>query len=126
MPGTTRRTVDDYVAAIPEPLRDVAAELRRAVRDAAPEARESMKWAQPVWESDGPFVALKAHPRWVTLTFWRGAALPDPAGVLDGEGERMKHARFGTVDEVRAAPISALVAAAVTLNRELGDPTRRA
>jgi hypothetical protein len=125
MPDAPRPTVDDYIAAIPAPLTAVAAALRAAVRDAAPEAKESVKWGQPVYESDGPFAALKAYPRWITLTFWRGAALPDATGILAGDGERMKHARFATVDEVRAAPIGELVRTAVAMNRELGDPTKR-
>jgi hypothetical protein len=125
MPDAPRRTVDDYIAGISEPLTAVAEALRAAVRDAAPDAKESVKWGQPVYESDGPFAALKAYPRWITLTFWRGAALPDPAGILEGDGERMKHARFTSVQEVRAAPIAELVRTAVAMNRELGDPTKR-
>lgn len=120
-----RPTVDDYVARIPPGLRDVAMEFRRVVRAAAPNATESIKWGQPVYDAGGPFAALKAHPRWITLTFWRGAALPDPDGVLQGDGDRMRHARFGAVSEVRADAISELVRAAVSMNGELGDPTRR-
>ncbi len=124
MPGQ-RPTVDDYVAKIPPALRDVATELRRVVREAAPEAIESVKWGQPVYDSGGPFAALKAYPRWITLTFWRGAALPDPGGLLAGEGDRMRHARFQSVADVQPGAISELVRAAVAMNAELGDPTRR-
>ncbi len=120
-----RRSVDDYLAAIPGELREVAGTLRGGIRDAAPEAAEAMKWGQPVYDARGPFVALKAHPRHVTLTFWRGAALPDPAGLLSGEGDRMRHARFASVADVDETAVAGLVRAAVDLNRELGDPTRR-
>jgi hypothetical protein len=125
MSATPRRTVDDYMAAIPSPLSAVAEALRTTVRDAAPQAKESVKWGQPVYDSNGPFAAIKAYPRWVTLTFWRGAALADPTGILAGDGDRMKHARFATLDEVRAAPVADLVRAAVAMNAELGDPTKR-
>ncbi len=125
MPDASRRTVDDYISAIPAPLTAVGEALRDAVRAAAPDAKESIKWGQPVYESGGPFAALKAYPRWVTLTFWRGATLADPTGILDGDGDRMKHARFATLDEVRAAPVADLVRSAVALNAELGDPTKR-
>ncbi len=125
MPDTPRRTVDDYIAAVPEPLARVAEALRNAVREAAPDAKESVKWGQPVYESNGPFAALKAYPRWITLTFWRGASLDDPSGILAGDGDRMKHARFASVEEVRAAPVGDLVRAAVAANAELGDPTKR-
>ncbi len=125
MPDAPRRTVDDYIAAIPAPLTAVAQALRAAVREGAPQATGTIKWGQPVYESGGPFAALKAHPRWVTLTFWRGAALSDPTGILGGDGDRMKHARFASIDEVRAAPVAELVRAAVALNAELGNPTKR-
>ena len=125
MPEAPRRTVDDYIAAVPAPLTAVAEALRAAVREAAPDARESIKWGQPVYDMGGPFAALKAYPRWVTLTFWRGGTLADPTGILAGDGDRMKHARFATVDEVQAAPVGDLVRAAVALNAELGDPTKR-
>ena len=104
-----RPTVDDYVARIPAELRDVAVELRKIVRAAAPDATESIKWGQPVYDAGGPFAALKAYPRWVTLTFWRGADLADPNGLLEGDGDRMRHARFATTSAVRsdATPLSA-------------------
>ena len=119
------RSVDDYIAAIPAPLDAVAAELRRVVRGAAPDARESVKWGQPVYDAGGPFAALKAFSRHVTLTFWRGAALPDPTGLLAGDGDRMRHARFSSVADVDEEPIADLVRAAVQLNGTLGDPTAR-
>ena len=120
-----RPTVDDYVARIPAELRDVAVELRKIVRAAAPDATESIKWGQPVYDAGGPFAALKAYPRWVTLTFWRGADLADPNGLLEGDGDRMRHARFATTSAVRSDAITELVRAALAKNRELGDPTRR-
>lgn len=120
-----RRSVDAYLGGIPVELQTVARELRRVIREAAPDASEGMKWGQPVYDVGGPFVALKAHPRHVTLTFWRGATLADPAGLLAGDGDRMRHARFSSVESVDGRTVADLVRAAVELNQELGDPTRR-
>jgi hypothetical protein len=122
------KSVDGYVEGLGEPRAAVARRLREAVRAAAPEAKESVKYGQLVYESDGPFAALKGMPRWVTLTFWRGAAMaaePELAPLLDGEGDRMRHHRFGTVEDVRDDEVAALVRRAVTMNAELGDPTKR-
>jgi hypothetical protein len=122
------RTVDAYVAALDPARAAIATRLRDIVRKAAPEARESIKWAQPVYESNGPFAALKAFPRWVTLTFWRGAAIhetDDPDGLLAGDGDRMRHARFLSLDQISEAAVADLVRAAVELNAALGDPTKR-
>jgi hypothetical protein len=40
------RTVDAYVAALPDGKPEVAEAARRLVRSAAPEAREEFKWAR--------------------------------------------------------------------------------
>jgi hypothetical protein len=122
------RTVDAYIDALGEPRGETARRLRRAIREGAPEAEERMKWGQPVYEAGGPVVALKGFPRWVTLTFWRGAQLAEAGhggGLLDGEGDRMRHVRFAAADDVDPAAIGELVRAAIALNREHGDPTKR-
>jgi hypothetical protein len=123
-----RPTVDDYIAALDPARRATAERLRAVLRSAAPEATESIKWAQPVYQSNGPFAALKAFPKHVTLTFWRGAALAesaDPTGVLAGEGDRMRHVRFQSADDVPGAALTEIIRAAVRMNAELGDPTKR-
>ena len=78
-----------------------------------------------VYEISGPFVVLKAFPRWVTLTFWRGAALADSHPMLLGEGDRMRHVRFTSPESIDAQAVQAVVSGAAAANRELGDPTKR-
>jgi hypothetical protein len=121
----SRRTVDSYIAALPADGRTTAEALRAAILSAEPAADESIKWGQPVYDVNGPFVAMKAFPRWVTLTFWRGATLSDPEGILEGDGDRMRHARFASADSIPRSAVDALVREAVAKNRELGDPTKR-
>ena len=58
----------------------------------------------------------------VNIGFWRGVQLDDPAGILEGEGDRMKHLTLREGDEVQADELSAFVRQAVELNRELGSP----
>jgi len=122
------RTVDGYIDGLGEPRTEIARRLQTAIRAAAREADERMRWGQPVYDVGGPVVALKGFPRWVTLTFWRGAQLAEGGhggGLLDGEGDRMRHIRFATPDEVDPGRIGALVGEAVALNRAHGDPTKR-
>jgi hypothetical protein len=78
-----------------------------------------------VFDVNGPIVALKAHSRHVTLTFWRGGSLDDADGILEGDGDRMRHARFTGVDTIPVDAVPELVRQAAALNRELGDPTKR-
>ena len=53
------RTVDGYVAALPDGQREIADAVRRLVRSAAPEAREAFKWAK---RQLGPEVVCVALP----------------------------------------------------------------
>ena len=125
MADQPRKTVDSYIAALEPELRATAQALRTAILAAEPQAKESIKWGQPVYEISGPFVALKAFPRWVTLTFWRGAALAHSHPMLLGEGDRMRHIRFTSPDSIDAEAVQAAVSDAAAANRELGDPTTR-
>ena len=124
MADEPRKTVDSYIAALDPELRATAEALRTAILAAEPAAKESIKWGQPVYEISGPFVALKAFPRWVTLTFWRGAALAAHP-MLEGDGDRMRHVRFTAPQSVDAEAVQALVRDAAAANREFGDPTKR-
>jgi hypothetical protein len=68
---------------------------------------------------------LKAFPRWVTLTFWRGAQLAETNSMLEGDGDRMRHIRFSDAAAVDQQSVHDAVRQAADLNRQLGDPTRR-
>ena len=78
------KTIDEYIASLGGDWRaEAVADMRRVVDGAAPEATASIKWAQPVWQSNGPFAYIKAFSRSVNIGFWRGAELDDPKGLLE-------------------------------------------
>lgn len=62
--------------------------------------------------------ALGAHSRWVSLAFMRGAALDDPAGLLEGAGKSVRHVKVHSRDQLTAIKdgIAALLEAAARLN----------
>ena len=118
-------TIDEYIAGLGGDWRsDAVARLRTIVDAAAPDASSTIKWAQPVWESDGPFAYIKAFGNSVNIGFWRGAQLEDGAGMLEGEGERMKHLTLREGDAIPADELVGFVRQAVALNREHGSPAR--
>lgn len=120
------KTVDEYLAGLDAPHAALATSVRKLVLAAAPGCAESVKWAQPVYESDGPFAYFRAHARHVTLGFWRGADLDDPKDLLESAGSRMAHVKLPLGAELPAAAITRWVKQAVKLNRELGNPTKSA
>lgn len=119
-----RQTVDAFIAALPDGHRQVAARIRALVAEVAPEASVSIKWAQPVWDTNGPFAYLKPFPITINLGFWRGADLIDPEGLLVGDGIRMRHLRIVPGDPLPEDTIRAWVTQAVELNKAKGDPTK--
>jgi hypothetical protein len=120
----TAKTVDEYIAGLDGWRAEAVAALRSIVRAAAPKAAESVKWAQPVYDDNGPAVWIKAHRAHVNIGFWRGAELDDPQGLLEGDGDRMRHIKIARLADVKKGPLTALVKQAVRLNREKGNPTR--
>lgn len=58
-------------------------------------------------------LSLAVFPRWVTLHFLEGAALPDPDGILSGAGRRVRHVRLHDPDALGDPRIEALIADAV-------------
>lgn len=103
------------------------ARMRTLIRAADPQVVETVKWRKPtnnmrgvpVWEHDGILCTGETYKAYVKLTFARGAALADPAGLfnasLTGGTRRAIDIREGeTVDETA---FKALVQAAVAENR---------
>jgi len=118
-------TIDEYIESLGGDWRaETVASLRRVVDDAAPGTASTIKWAQPVWDSNGPFAYIKAFSRSVNIGFWRGVQLDDPNAVLEGEGDRMKHLTLREGHPIPADEIAGFVRQAVALNGELGSPAR--
>jgi hypothetical protein len=118
------RTVDEYIAGLEDQQSKVVTELRSLVREAAPGARESIKWAQPVYEDNGPFCYIKAFKNHVNFGFWRGAQMSDSSAILEGSGNKMRHVKVRQVQDIQKEVFQAYVQEAVALNRAKGDPTK--
>ncbi|MDR7334131.1 DUF1801 domain-containing protein [Roseateles asaccharophilus] len=96
------------------------ARLRALLLEAVPDAVEEWKWANPVWSSNGILCTGEAYKATVKMTFPKGAALPDPAGLfnssLDGNVRRAIDFReSATLDE---KALKALFKAAAAANKK--------
>lgn len=94
------------------------ARLRAIIRAADPGIVEEWKWDNPVWSKSGILCTGEAYKTAVKMTFAKGAALPDPAGLfnasLTGNTRRAIDLREG--DAIDAAALTALIRAAVARN----------
>jgi hypothetical protein len=118
-----QKTVDQYIAAFDDWRTDAMKRLREVVKEGAPHSAVGIKWAQPVWEWNGPMIWMKAYPKHVDIGFWRGTEMDDPKKVLTGDGERMRHIKITSVDGIPADALRELVKQAVKLNTAKGNPT---
>jgi len=118
-----QKTVDEYIAAFDDWRTDAMKRLREVVKEGAPHSAVGIKWAQPVWEWNGPMIWMKAYPKHVDIGFWRGTEMDDPKKVLTGDGERMRHIKITSVKDIPADELRELVKQAVKLNTAKGNPT---
>lgn len=58
-------------------------------------------------------VSLAVTPRGAALYFIHGASLPDPAGVLTGEGRRRRYVRLAGPDTLDEPAVAALLSSAL-------------
>ncbi len=59
----------------------------------------------------GLLFAIIAHASWVNLQLADGADLPDPTGIIEGTGKRIRHVKIRSVEAASAAPLLAIVRA---------------
>lgn len=111
--------IDERIAGLGDWRGDTLARMRALIHEAEPEVVETWKWrGVPVWERHGILCTGETYKAVVKLTFPKGAALDDPAGLfnasLEGNVRRAIDIREG--ETVDAAAFRALTQAAAALN----------
>ena len=93
--GGEARDVDDYIDALPEPLRAVAEHARHVIDAVLEDADSAIRWAHPTWSLDKqPVCYLKAASKHITFGFWHGASIDDRSGRLESSGVVMAHVKL--------------------------------
>ena len=111
--------IDAKIAALADWRGKTLAAVRALIHAADPDVLEEVKWrGVPVWSHAGIICTGEPYKQAVKLTFAKGAALPDPAGLfnasLDGNTRRAIDLHEGA--HLDAAAFKALIRAAVALN----------
>ena len=117
--------IDAQIAALSDWRGDILARVRALIRSTDPDVVEEVKWRKasnpagvPCWSHHGLICTGETYKDKVKLTFARGAALDDPAGLfnasLDAGTRRAIDLREG--DAIDEAAFKALIRAAVALN----------
>jgi hypothetical protein len=113
--GAVKRAADvgAWLRTGPTELRSIARTWFERLRACGDDVRELMHDGQPtacVGDAAFAYVAtFKAH---VNVGFFHGAALSDPAGLLQGTGKAMRHVKLRPGGKVHEAALLALIHAA--------------
>ncbi|PSO21722.1 DUF1801 domain-containing protein [Bradyrhizobium sp. MOS003] len=113
------KLIDGRIKELGDWRGEMLARVRGLIKQADPEVVEEWKWrGVPVWEHDGIICTGETYKEVVKMTFAKGAALDDPAGLfnssLDGNVRRAIDIREG--ETINEKALKALIRAAVELN----------
>ncbi len=126
------KLIDERIEDLGDWRGKTLAKVRKVIRSADPGIVEEWKWVKPtnpgvpVWSRDGGICTGEVYKQVVKLTFFKGASLPDPAGLFNSslEGKVRRAIDIRETDAVDEKALKALVREAVTLNGEAKKPSR--
>lgn len=122
------RMIDGRIKELSDWRGEMLGRIRGLIKEADPDVVEEWKWrGVPVWEHDGIICTGETYKAVVKLTFAKGAALDDPAGLfnssLEGNVRRAIDIREG--EKINEKALKALIRAAVELNASKKKPAKK-
>jgi hypothetical protein len=123
--GASER-IDQRIAELGDWRGEILGRVRGIIKDAVPDVVEEWKWAKatspgtPVWSHGGIICTGETYQRAVKLTFFKGAALPDPSGLFNSslDGKVRRAIDIGEHDTIDERALQDLVRAAAALNAQ--------
>jgi hypothetical protein len=113
------RLIDGRIKELGDWRGEILGRLRALIKQADSDVVETWKWrGVPVWEHDGIICTGETYKSVVKMTFAKGAALKDPAGLFNSslEGNTRRAIDFQEGDKINEKALKALIRAAVALN----------
>ena len=107
---------------------ETLARVRLLIQQAVPDVVEEWKWrGVPVWYHAGMICTGETYKSVVKVTFAKGAALEDPAGLFNSslEGNTRRAIDFQEGDKINEKALKALIRAAAGLNASKGAQRSR-
>ena len=122
MPGpSAEKQLETFVGKFDEANQKLIRAARKAMRKRLPAANELVYdnynffviAYSPTLRPSDALLSLAAAANGLTLFFVQGASLPDPTGLLLGQGKQVRSIRVPSVDVLARPEVEALVAAAL-------------
>ena len=116
--------IDERIRELGDWRGKTLSQIRTLIKQADPEVVEEWKWVKPtnpgtpVWSHDGLICTGETYKNVVKMTFAKGAALEDPAGLFNSSlgGNTRRAIDFHEGEKIDEGALKALVREAVTLN----------
>lgn len=121
---------DDYLNDQPSKNRTIIRALRRLVKRAEPGLTEDVMWGNGCWVKEAapkakaptartakgkapkkrvPVSYVYSAPDYVQFGFVRGSALKDPLGLLEGNGQYVRHVKVRKPSEINETAFKAFL-----------------
>ena len=118
------RLIDERITELGDWRGKTLSRVRGIVKDADPDIVEEWKWVKPtnpgtpVWSHNGGICTGETYKNVVKLTFFKGAALNDPAGLFNSslDGKVRRAIDIKEDDEIEEDALKNLIREAVALN----------
>jgi hypothetical protein len=122
--------IDKFEPSIAKLIRECRVEVRRLLPTAVEIVYDNYNFFVIGYSSsERPsdcIVSIAAASNGVGLSFYRGASVPDPEGLLQGEGKQNRFIRLSSAERLRAPGVVRLVHSAESLGKtplpKTGDP----
>jgi hypothetical protein len=113
------KLIDSRIKELGDWRGEMLKRIRGLIKEADPDIVEEWKWrGVPVWEHDGIICTGETYKAVVKMTFAKGAALDDPAGLFNSslEGNVRRAIDFHEGAKINEKALKALIRAAAALN----------
>lgn len=117
------KNVETYVRSLEPGKRKLVQTLRRLVKAQAPHLVEVMKWGNVCWVGKGNVCLVHVADDHLDFAFFMGTSLPDPAGILVGNGKFLRMVKVRKAADIRPRALAEVIASAVSLDG--GGPARK-
>jgi hypothetical protein len=113
--NTPTEPVRAWLENLPAEKKPIVETLRRLIESVAPEAHEiiyhdALRYGSP--DSGYPILYIAVFKAYLNLGFFFGGFVPDPEGLLVGNGKRMRHIKIRSSQECENPAIASLLARA--------------
>lgn len=114
--------LDELLSGSSPEMAAVARELRAVVAEALPDGTEQVDFGNRLlaigrsMKMRDLLFAIIPHSAHVNLQLADGIDLPNPDGLIEGTGKRIRHIKVRSVQAARSAPVRAAIDAQIAVN----------